>query len=447
MTEAPEKVLGNQLGDLATSIQETTVTRVEERLIDLRSKVDPIPSPTPPPRTTLQIQRRADVERAWQNYLGYFLDPFRHHGLGNDALDQFLSGLSSQASGHLPSHVSGEVEVVTEPTSEIGNRPDLIIRDPGRFFVCCELKLYSDETGNQTHRYVEDKQVGGVPKDDFPTEGHHYVYVKRRGSQNAIADPFLNVTWREVREWLSALLLDGRGRYPSRTTAQLSDFLDTIQQDMTDDLHLRTKQKKMELYFEHIDAIEEARSGLETIHEHERQNWRRRFLEEYLPDTWTEDWHCNPNMYGQFYRSEWRQDDGLKRSGSKVKMHFVHLIRNIESFEEGRLTVELRWPGGENKYKDRFKNLFTSDHFADRIDPALGEHDITKAPNTTRKNPRLTRKEYDVSRSDLPGSYYETLSTAVKEHQQLAPAINKVLETAIKEVDEETQHSTQDSMF
>jgi hypothetical protein len=48
-----------------------------------------------------------------------------------------------------------------------------------------------------------------------------------------------------------------------------------------------------------------------------------------------------------------------------------------------------------------------------------------------------------VDRRGLPTSYFEALSVAVKEHQQLAPAINKVLETAIEEVDEETQ----DSMF
>ncbi|MFB6286085.1 MAG: PD-(D/E)XK nuclease family protein [Candidatus Bipolaricaulia bacterium] len=438
MPEAREKEIRGQLRELSSSVQEKTVTRLGERLGELKSRIDRIPSPAPPPRTTLQIQGEADAERAWQNYLGYFLDPSAPHGLGNDALNQFLKGLSSWTDGGLPDHVSEEIEVVTEPTSDTGNRPDLLIRDPGQFFVCCELKLYSSESGDQTRRYVEDNQVGQVPKESFPAEGHHFVYIKRRGSEDATAGPFVNITWGEVQKWLSTVLADDRGRYPSRTTAQLSDFLDTIHQDMSDDLHLQTKQKKMQLYFEHLDAIQEARSGLEAIHEHERRNWRRRFLEKYQPDTWTEDWHCNSNIYGHFYRSEWRLDDGLNLSSSKVRMHFVHLIRDIESFEEGRLTVELRWPGGESKYKDRFKDLFTSDRFADVVDPALGKQDVTKAPNITRKNPSLTRKEYDVSRRELPESYYETLTMAVREHQQLAPAINRVLAVAIEEVDGET---------
>jgi hypothetical protein len=122
-------------------------------------------------------------------------------------------------------------------------------------------------------------------------------------------------------------------------------------------------------------------------------------------------------------------------------MHFVHLIRDEESFKKGKLTVELRWSGGRNRYKERFEELFQSDRFASKIDPVLGKHDIVKTPNVRPNNPRLTRKIYEVDRRDLPESYFETLSTAVKEHQQLAPAINKVLDVAIREVDEELARS------
>jgi hypothetical protein len=127
----------------------------------------------------------------------------------------------------------------------------------------------------------------------------------------------------------------------------------------------------------------------------------------------------------------------LELPDGKVEMHFVHLIRHPESFKEGKLTVELRWSGGRNRYKERFEELFQSDRFASKIDPALGKHDIVKAPNLRPNNPRLTRKIYEVDRRGLPESYFETLSTAVNEHQQLAPAINEVLETALKEVDDE----------
>lgn len=446
MAEKRETKIDEQLSQLSSSIQETTLTRLEGQLKDFKSKVDQIPSPTPPPDTTLQIQGEAGIEGAWQNYLGYFLDPSANHGLGTDALDQFLEGFSKHADGVLPdrvpNHVSGKIKVLTERRSDTGNQPDLIIRAPGRFFVCCEMKLYSSEKEKQTRSYVKDDQVGQKSKEEFPVGGHHYVYIKRRGAKDATAGRFVNVTWGQVREWLTPLLVNSRGGYPSRTTAQLSDFLDTIHQDMTDDLHLETERDKMDLYFEHLDAIEEARDGLKTVYEHAKENWKRRFLDQHLPDTWTEDWHCNPDRNGQFYHSEWRQGDGLKLPDGMVRMHFVHLIRNLESFEEGELTVELRWSGNQNEYKDRFKKLFTSDRLDSLLDPALGEYNVDRAPNTSRNIPRFTRKVYDVSRPDLPESYFETLSTAVKEHQQLAPAINKVLETAIQEVDEEIQDSS-----
>jgi len=65
-----------------------------------------------------------------------------------------------------------------------------------------------------------------------------------------------------------------------------------------------------------------------------------------------------------------------------------------------------------------------------------------KAPNDTKKNPRLTRKIYEVDRRNLPNSYFETLSTAVKEHQELGPVINEVLKTAIGEVNKEIKTSS-----
>jgi hypothetical protein len=448
MVETDTAKIQARLQGLSSSVRETVVADLEERLGDFSSKMGRIPSPAPPPRTTLQIQGDAANERAWQNYLAYFLDPTGDHGLKADALNQFLNGLNEHVDLNLPDrvpdHVFDEVEVFTERASDAGNQPDLVIWLEDRFFVCCELKLYSSETGNQTRRYARDDHVGQKSKVDIPEQEHHYVYIRRPGADDADADRFVNVTWEQVKKWLRPLVTEGRGRYPSRTTAQLSDFFDTIHQDMTDDLHLETEKDKMNLYFEYLDAIEQARDGLETVYEHEKENWKRRFLDEYLPDTWTKEWKCNSDENGQIYHSNWRQKDDLKLPDGWVRMHFVHLIRKPESFEKGKLTMELRWSGNQNRYKDRFKELFTSDRFDSKLDPALGEHDIDRAPKININVPQFTRKEYSVNRSRLPESYYETLSTAVKEHQQLTPVINEVLDTAIEEVDEETQSSMPD---
>lgn len=431
----PTDSLEIRFNHLEESVEGQTVTRMKERLSDFETAIERIPSPEPPPRTTLQLQGRAGSEGAWQNYLQYFLDPASPHGLGTDALNRFLQGVDEYVDGHIPDYAPEAIDVVAEQRSEGGNQPDLVIQSPGQFFICCELKLYSQEGENQTQRYIEDTQIGRTDKSEFPEGGHHYLYIKRPGHKDAEADGFVNITWKQVYSWFTPLLSENRGRYPTRTTAQLSDFLDTIQQNMTEDEHLRTERKKMELYFNHEDAITEAIDGLETVYQHERENWRRNFVERYLPETWSEDWHCNPDHNGQFYHSKWRQDDSLAIEDADVRMHFVHLIRNIESFKDGKLTVQLRWPGG-SRYRDRFKELFVSDRFADELDPVLGKHDIQKRSDYSYNNPRFTEKVYSVVKTDLPGSYYETLSQAVKEHQELAPVINDILATAIREVEE-----------
>jgi hypothetical protein len=428
--------VAGSLDGLGDSIQQKSVTRVKEQLGELETAVEKIPSPDPPPKTTLQLQNQADVEGAWQNYLQYFLNPDANHGLGIDALLQFLRGLDDVSSEDFPTRLSDDVVVEAEVSSPNNNIPDIVIQEPGEFFVCCELKLYSSEGQNQTTRYVNDNYIGSTQKNQFPEHRRYYVYIRRPGRPRADADEFLNVTWLQLQEWLKPLSFSNQGRYPSRTTAQLADFLDTIQQDMSQDEHIQTAQEKMELYFNHEDAIREAREGLNTVYEHEEENWRRRFVEGYLPDNWTENWHTNPSKYGQIYHSKWRQDDGLSISDAEIKMHFVHLIRNKDSFTDGKLTFQLRMPSG-GPYRDRLEELFMSERFADDLDSVLGRYDIDKGPGMNYGNPRLTGKTYSVVKSALPESYYETLQQATREHIEVVPVINEILDTAIEEVEED----------
>ena len=224
-----------------------------------------------------------------------FFNPDARHGLEKDALRQFLRGLDDVAPQEVPTRVSDDVVVDDEVSSPAGNRPDIVIQDPGEFFVCCELKLYSSEGEIQTQRYISDNYIGHTRKEQFPTHGQHYVYIRRPDRPQAGAGEFVNITWRQVRDWLKPLLTNNQGRYPTRTTAQLADFLDTIHRDMTQDEHIQTAQEKMRLYFNHEDAIREAQRGLETAYEYELENWRRRFIEDYLPKNWSENWHTNPD--------------------------------------------------------------------------------------------------------------------------------------------------------
>jgi len=127
--------VADDLTSLEASIEEVAVAKVKEQLGELDTAISKIPSPEPPPQTTLQIQNQADLEEAWQNYLKYFLDPDANHGLGTEALVEFLRGLDSVSDKEVPTRLSDDVEVDEEVGSPNSNIPDIVIQDPGEFFV------------------------------------------------------------------------------------------------------------------------------------------------------------------------------------------------------------------------------------------------------------------------------------------------------------------------
>lgn len=414
---------------------ELGVEEAREALESFESQIQQIPDPAPPPPwTSAKIQARETAEDAWQRYLAYFLDPHKPHGLGRDALRLFLQGLREHGEDDIPTRISNDCKIEQEIQSEEeSNIPDIAVIEPGRFFICMELKVTARENHRQTQRYVADSQIGSVSKQTF-TDGGHYVYIKKPGEPAAEADEFVTITWTQIRSWLSPLLIDNRGRYPSRTVAQLDDFLSTIQQNMTEQEHITNAREHMELYLEYQDVIQQAKQGLNTVFEHERDTWASRFRGDYLPETWTDSWNCNENRYGQIYHDDWYRGDDLELN-ENIRLHFVHLIRDKESFVEGRLTMQLRMPGG-SAYREKFKELFASSTYEDRLDPVLDDLGIQKRPyDYDYTNPRFTEKVYSVPRSDLPDSYYETLTDAVAEHQELGPIISDILEDAIDEVE------------
>ena len=157
------------------------------------------------------------------------------------------------------------------------------------------------------------------------------------------------------------------------------------------------------------------------------------FLDSYVPETWTDEWHCSPNIYGQFYHAAWRTDGPPRNPSTSTRLHFVHLIRERSSFTDGEPTVQLRWPG-PSIYKDMFKRVFLSSRFQEELETALGKYDICKRTDFNQDDtPRFTEKVYTLDRMRLPDSYYETLTAAVREHQKLEPVISQMLNTAISE--------------
>jgi len=167
------------------------------------------------------------------------------------------------------------------------------------------------------------------------------VYLSGGHKPNADAAEFTNIAWADVVDAIEPLVLNSRGRYPGKSLAQLSDFLDTIKEEMhlTKETYTDSQRQKIELYGNYQEAIEEARTAFDTALEDEQDTWYERFPTEFRPANWSEDWHCSPTRSGQLYRDGWRLDENLELTDSNsdavAALQFVHFLRNDQLVRTG----------------------------------------------------------------------------------------------------------------
>lgn len=417
----------------------STLSRLTDEFRELEQQLDGLPEVVEPPKPTLELLNSSYSERAWTKYLAYFIDPAQPHGFGTDVVEQFLTIIANHPDSRfeLRSYDLKEIQVDQEPHSPDGNIPDIVIRNNDEWFICLEMKVEAQEGSTQTRKYVADSHLGDKPKDDFLDGGHNYIYLAQERHPGSVADEFIDITWKAVVKEFEPLLVDNRGKYPARSIAQFADFIDTIKQviEMAEDTYESTQVEKLKLYFEHENAIRDVEQAVESVWESVRDSWADTFLRDFTPSEWSDKWNCHHTQYGSIYRDSWRLDENLEptqRVSIPVRLNFNHMIRNIESFKEGRLTYVLMWEEN-NAYRDAFIDLFNSTSWQDRMEPHFEEHDIE-----VKGGPKVfTKKRYDVEKRRLPESYFETLQVAFDEHAELATIITELLSEATKKAGEE----------
>ncbi|WP_459881944.1 PD-(D/E)XK nuclease family protein [Halorubrum gandharaense] len=146
-----------------------TGEELEERFRELRTSLEALPNISEPPKSTIRILGSARSEGTWNTLLAYFLDPAQPHGFGIDLLKSFLETVQREAD-HSFEYLHRDLErikVETEVTSPANNRPDIVLRVPGEWFICVESKVDSTEGSRQTTRYVEDTHLGNEKKGDI----------------------------------------------------------------------------------------------------------------------------------------------------------------------------------------------------------------------------------------------------------------------------------------
>lgn len=339
----------------------------ESHLLNLKREYDALPDSTEPPPTTLQILGRSKKERDWQDLLTHFLSAEEAHGLNTAVLEQVLSGLSSRPDIEFAysrrdlEDIQVEAEVATT-----NGRPDLVIWSDGNWFICIELKISSSETADQTQRYVDLDAFDGInlAKESIPAENHYYVYLAPANASEPTSDEFISLSWQWLVGELQSFLSASYGEYPARTTAQLTDFIDTIRSELTMTEHQANQREKVALALEHYEAITDVLDELEKYIENLQRTWPDWFLEE-NPQGWDENWHTveTDTSYAKIYRDEWMVNyPGDEENVKKSDLAIYWEIRLAERFlGENRINPRIIVTGQDDDLLDTFRKNFYSE--------------------------------------------------------------------------------------
>lgn len=116
--------------------------KLTERFRELRSSLEALPEVTEPPKPMLRILGSSRAEQKWNTLLAYLLDPSQPHGFGADLLKVFLDKASQVIDDEIDYYHRDieQVSVDTEVESPQNNRPDILIRASGEWFVCIESR-------------------------------------------------------------------------------------------------------------------------------------------------------------------------------------------------------------------------------------------------------------------------------------------------------------------
>ena len=431
---------------MANEVDESNIEEVRNSLSKFQHRFAQLPDVEEPPQTFLQLLGQESEETDWNTILSYFLDPSEPHGFGTDFLEAFLSLLEENPALKFDFDRLdfGELEINSEWVMRGSNvRPDITIYSGRHWFVIVEMKVDASEHDDQTLEYVRSKQIGNIDKSEFTeeeggTRNENYVYLAPESAASAEAPEFVAISWSEVVEALEQFEYRSHGRYPTKSHAQLNDYLDTIQRElnMTDEDFEENQKEKLRLYAQYADEIDDARGAFEEWHEGiEDGEWKERFLCDFRPPSWGDGWRADPSSRGHIYRKEWRLTKDLMpttdKGDAEYRIDFTHKPRNKEIIKEGRLPFEIYCAGMvPSEFKAEFERQFGNN---ERISSFLESRGVNHKGKMF-----VTEKDiYTFEPKNLPESYYKTLRTAFEDYEEIADDITEVFESTLDDIKSE----------
>lgn len=217
-------------------------------------------------------QKRAEVYI--NRMLCYLLNPENPHGMDTDLLKCFLEGLPSEVEFDEDTYDLADVRVDDQVPAENGESTgyiDLVLDVPGEWLLVIELKFSAAETG--TEHYAQVSRIGGEQVSNYES-GRYYLYLHQHGRPTASSDAFTNWTWRSfVDQVLDKVITDFAPRYPQRTTTQLYELRDDLRNITNMSDNQTAEDEKIELYVQHVDAVEDVRSTFNDAWDTYSEQW------------------------------------------------------------------------------------------------------------------------------------------------------------------------------
>lgn len=445
---------------------------LEQRLVEFTRQLDRLPDVQEPPLTTLQILGRQQHEHAWQRLFFHFLSPSAAHGIESALLEFFLRSLADRSDIEFAFSRFDleEIQVETEVVASNGGRPDAVIWSDNDWFICWELKVTASEGDSQTQDYVDAESFPtiGLTVEDIPEDSRYYLYLAPESASAPSADAFTHVSWEWVASAVGSFVAKSQGKYPAQTTAQLTDFTNTINRELTMTDYRENQQEKASLYFEYYNEIGEARQAFETQWTTFSDNWGVRlaaaidpvsvvevpklpdddiaiaFGDSHEPDDYwflrqgqsdwaglvKEGWYRRRDDLSPIYASAEGSDD--------IRLSFYHRLETNRdrAIRETELELQL-WHGTDNG--DTFMYAFR-----DLLADALNDSSITVPPEVelTGKRGNPLTATYDIPTGeydDFFEAYIESLRSAFVhlaiENEAVIEAIDRSFEETLDELE------------
>ena len=407
-----------------------SVSDIRGRLETLATSIDMLPTMETPPDTMLTILGEARSEAHWEALLAYFLTPDEPHGFDTDVLEAFLEVIAEQSptpAPHRAYHLS-EARVTTQIGADEGVF-DLLIRVPGEWFYCIELKVHSGETTDQTIRYAESTHLGPVTVSDFPESRRNYVYLAPATKAPPKSDTFINVDWESALPAFKSVVSTGRGRYPTKSQALFTDFINTIEDELGMTEYEQYEREKVALALEYRSEIHAVKTALDEFVEHELDSWQDDFHAA-ATDDWQSD--VGGNIYAKVYRPDWVRD----ASGQVVPLDAADFVLNYDvkiasnRFMENQFRMDLqrRSSYSDDKLTDEIYGAIYAEAVQSKLRRLANDHDLNLNLIEEPSGVKLLQAplSIDVNRGETIGGQF------AERVQELQP-VNEIITDAISD--------------